>query len=87
VGEAPQPQGLLAYIVSRHNISDVIECRDGAEPERRGFENIATSEPNKIYEYIKKQIPSLAKHQIEELTKLIREHQAQESINIKNIRN
>jgi len=37
-----------------------------------GFENIAISEPYKIHEYIEKQLPNLAKHQIEELTKIIR---------------
>jgi integrase len=38
------------------------------------FKNIANSEPQKLKEEIEAQLPKLAKHQIEELTKVIRQY-------------
>ncbi|MDE1768856.1 MAG: hypothetical protein KGH67_04620 [Candidatus Micrarchaeota archaeon] len=38
------------------------------------FENIANSEPQKLREEIEAQLPKLAKHEIDELTKIIRQY-------------
>lgn len=38
------------------------------------FENIARSEPSKVETYIEAQLPKLAKHEVEALTKIIRQY-------------
>lgn len=65
-----QPQVLLADIDSLPNGSGAVEKY--AHDKR--FRNVAISEPSQLQEFVKAQLPSLAKWEVEALTKTIREH-------------
>ena len=68
--KSPQPQASYSLINSGSISSGEIEKQKII----MGFRNMATSEPLKIQEYLKKQLPNLTKHELEELTHTIREY-------------